>query len=432
MRKLFTKITNKLTIRASVIAVLFAAAIVPAVAFAWGPDRTTFTEAEPADYVTFNSITDNRKWGDERNFMRIRDIASGETFKDSESLQPGKQYEILILYHNNAKSTLNASGVAIAQNAYARTEVPALVRAGESNVKAMSYVGASNANPAYVYDHIDLTNSTSGDIALRYVKNTAKITSNGAVNGTAISEDLFGSNGTPLGYDSLNGVLPGCDQYSGYITYTVVADSPNFTFTKDVRLAGTKEWKDDVTVNKGDKVEYRLRYQNTGTVEQTNVVFKDVLPKGLTYVNDATDLINGNYPDGKRLDNSINGDGVNVGNYAPNGAGYIFLFATADGDPCTVLTNTESVETRNGNLQDSATARINGNCATPVAALPTTGPVEVIAGLIGIAAMTVGIVYYVKSRRDLEQALHNAQTHPTLTKLDDVKPVEPFESTDKK
>jgi len=41
-------------------------------------------------------------------------------------------------------------------------------------------------------------------------------------------------------------------------------------------------------------------------------------------------------------------------------------------------------------------------------------------------------VYYVKSRRDLEQALHNAQTHPTLTKLDDVKPVEPFESTDKK
>jgi Flp pilus assembly protein TadG len=45
--------------------------------------------------------------------------------------------------------------------------------------------------------------------------------------------------------------------------------------------------------------------------------------------------------------------------------------ARETGDPCTVLTNTASVETRNGNLQDSATVRINGNCATPVAALPT-------------------------------------------------------------
>jgi uncharacterized repeat protein (TIGR01451 family) len=426
MRTFIKNMTEKLSTRTSFVAItLVVAAIVPAVAFAWGPNRPTFTEANPADYVTFNSITDNRKWGDERNFMRIREAGTEGAFTDVATLQPGKQYDVVILYHNNAKTSLNASGVGVAQNAYARTEIPALVRKGQSNVKAMSYVGASNANPAYVYDHIDFTNNTTGDIALRYVKGSAKLTSNGAVNGAAISENLFTSTGTPIGYDALNGTLPGCDEFSGYIMYRLIADSPDFTFTKDVRLAGTKDWKDDVTVNKGDKVEYRLRYQNTGTVEQRDVVMKDVLPKGLTYVSGETDMINGNYPNGKRIDDSINGDGVNVGHYAPNGAGYIFLFAKADGDPCTVLTNTASVETRNGNLRDTATVRINGNCEKPVEALPTTGPIEVISGLMGIAAITIGVIYYMKSRRELEDALRSAQTHPTMTKVDDLTPAEP-------
>lgn len=424
MRTLITKFTSKISKRVAVsLTTLVAVVIVPAAAFAWGPDRPTFTQQAPADHITFNSITNNPKWGDERNFMRIRDIASGETFRDTANLQPGKQYEVVIIYHNNAASNLNL----VAQNAFARTEVPALVRSGQSNVKAMSYVGASNSSPTSVYDHIDLTNTTNADIALRYVKNTAKITSNGAVNGAPIAESLFGANGTPIGYDSLNGQLPGCDQYSGYITYTVTADSPNFTFAKDVRLAGTKEWNDAITVNNGAKVEYRLSYKNTGTIEQKNVVMKDVLPQGINYVNNETDLVNSNNPNGKRLDNSINGDGVNVGNYAPGGAGYIYLFGTVNAAPCTVLTNNASVETTNGNLGDSAKVQVAGNC---VQALPTTGPVEVIAGLVGIAAITVGIVYYVKSRKDLEDALYHAQTHPSMTKTDST--TAPAETTDKK
>ena len=422
MRTFITTTTHKLVSRMNVsLAVLAAAVIVPTVTLAWGPDRPTYTQEVPADHVTFNSITNNPKWGDERNFMRIRDIAANESFGDSENLQAGKQYEVIILYHNNAASNLNDSGVGIAKNAYARTEIPAIVRSGASNVKAMSYVGASNANPTSVYDDISLNNSTNADIALRYVKGTAKLTNNGAANGSTISENLFSSNGIALGFDSLNGTLPGCDHYSGYITYTVVADAPGFTFAKDVRLAGTKDWKNDITVNAGDKVEYRLSYQNTGTTDQNNVVMKDVLPQGITYVAGQTDLINGNYPDGKRLDDSINGDGVNIGNYATSANAYLYLFGTVSAAPCSVLTNTASVETTNGNREATAVVRVGGACA---AALPTTGPVEVIAGLVGIAAITVGVVYYFKSRRELEQALHNAQTHPTLTKVDDPKPVE--------
>lgn len=420
MKTYITRITTEMPARfaAAMSVLLLALIMIPATVLAWGPDRPTFTQQNPADYVTFNSITNNPKWGDERNFMRIRDIASGETFKDTATLTAGKQYEVIILYHNNAKTSLNASGAGVAQNAYARTEIPAIVRSGTSAVKAMSYVGASNANPTAVYDHIDLNNSTNADIALRYVKGTAKLTNNGGANGTAITEDLFGDNGTKLGFDSLNGSLPGCDHYSGYITYTLVADTPGFTFKKDVRLAGTKEWKDSITVNNGDKVEYRLAYKNVGTTEQKNVVMKDVLPKGITYVNGQTDLVNSNNPNGKRIGDTINGDGVNIGNYAAGAAGYLYLFGTVNTTPCNPLVNKASVETTNGNREDTATVQVGGSC---VEALPTTGPAEVIMGLVGIAAITVGVVYYIKSRKDLEDALHNAQSHPSMTKTDEKK-----------
>ena len=51
-------------------------------AYAWGPERATFTMEKPASYVTFDSITDNQSSesvgiGDERNFVRVR--KAGET-----------------------------------------------------------------------------------------------------------------------------------------------------------------------------------------------------------------------------------------------------------------------------------------------------------------------------------------------------------------
>ena len=53
------------------VAVIAAAIIVPAAVLAWGPDRPTFTIEQPANYVTFNSITNNPVHGDERNFVLL-------------------------------------------------------------------------------------------------------------------------------------------------------------------------------------------------------------------------------------------------------------------------------------------------------------------------------------------------------------------------
>ena len=82
--------------------------------------------------------------------------------------------------------------------------------------------------------------ASHGDVALRYVPGTAKIFSNGAVNGQALSDNLF-KNGTPLGYDKLDGNLPGCNQSPATLPLNLLWISQTLTlirlFQKQVRTS---------------------------------------------------------------------------------------------------------------------------------------------------------------------------------------------------
>lgn len=420
MRTFITHISSKLSTRfvAAFGTLFILAALLPAVAQAWGPERPTFTIQTPASYITFNSITNNPAHGDERNFMQVREqTASNESYADDISLTAGKQYVVYVYYHNNAAANLNL----VAQHAYARAEVPAVVPNGQTK-QAAAYVGASNANPTNVYDDIRFKNTTGADIALRYVPGSTTIHNFGSTNGATMPDTILSSGGVKLGYNALDGNLPGCSEYAGYVTFRVQADQPNFTFKKDVRASGTKEWKDAVSVAPGAKVDYLLTYTNTGSTQQNDVVLKDQLPQGMNYVPGSSKLTNASNPNGKVVGDGISTTGLNIGNYTAGSNAFLVFSAIANGAPCTTMTNTAAVETNNGSSKDTATVQIAGNCApiTPTA-LPTTGPVEVIAGLIGIAAITVGVVYYLKSRKDLEDALHQAQAYPTPTKSNEIK-----------
>ncbi len=416
MRTFITKLTSRFSPKITGLSIaLLALLTIPASVLAYGPERPTFTQSNPADYVTFNSITNNPTYGDERNFMRVRDVAAGTQTGDVADIKPGKEYEVNIFFHNNAKSSLNASGQGVAQNAYARTELPAVIKKGGAATSAMAYVGASNANPKEVYDYIDIKNNTAADMVLHYVPGSATIHSQGSVNNSKLPDSFFKASGAPIGYNTL-GTLPGCNEFAGYITYRFVADQANFTFKKDVRPVGSTEWKDSATVKPGDKVEYLLSYKNTGTTEQKDIMFKDILPKGLNYVAGTSKLTNGNNPNGLKMTDHISQGGLNVGDYLPNGAVYLVFQATVDPNaPCSTLTNIAEANTNNGNRTDTANVLVTKDNCTPAApvtpgALPTTGPAEVIAGLIGVAAITLGVIYYIKSRKDLDLALHDAQS----------------------
>lgn len=442
---------QRLPKRASAVATMIAAAIiVPATLLAWGPDRQTYTMEHPADHVVFNSITNNSAYGDERQFVQIKEAGTpNSSYSTNASLVAGKEYQVYVYYHNNAASNLNDAAhnyAGIAHGAFIRMAMPATVN---SNTGATAYVGAANANPQQVWSDIHMTSANGSPVALRYVAGSAAITSFGAVNGKTLPDSIV-TTGAPLGYNALDGNVPGCNEYAGYVTFRFKADQPNFEVTKQVREQGTTAWQKSVTTTPGKTVEYKLSYKNTGTTTQNNVVINDKLPAGMHYVAGSTVLVNANNPNGKTASDNITSGGINIGNYEPGANAFIRFAATVPAEAAlqcnvtTKLTNTVTAETNNGNKSDTADVMTSTTCqpgminvcnlqtkqtekiketdfnsskysknlqdcvvpATPTAPvtpteLPHTGPTATIVSILGLGSLIAAGSYYVASRRAL-------------------------------
>ena len=289
--------------------------------FAWGPERTTYTNESPANYATFNSITNNAAVGDERNFVRVGEVGSSEPYADTIEVEPGKEYEVYIYYHNDAASNTNESGYGMATNARISSAYPTILHSDSkgmiSGIVTWSYVTPDSPNDAKtgkVWDEAYLTTKTDG-VVLRYKTGTATIHNDGKTDGSTLPVDLFTENGTPIGYNKLTGNLPGCAEYSGYITYTLVAEKVETTLEKQVSLDG-QTWSDHVTAKPGDYVTYRITFYNTGNTNLTNVILKDVHDDGLTLKSGSTVLYDVDHVEGLSVNDIIDLSGYNTGDAA--------------------------------------------------------------------------------------------------------------------
>lgn len=199
-------------------------------ASAWGPERTTYTNEKPADYATFNSITNNVAVGDERNFVRVGEVGSTDPYRDEIEIVPGKEYEVYIYYHNDAGSDTNQSGYGMATNTRVSSGYPTTLNKGDrgmvSGIISWSYVTPEKPNDPQtgsVWDEAYLTTNTDG-VVLKFKAASAVIHNSGAANGSILPTALFSKEGTPIGFNKLAGTIPGCAEYSGHITYTLVAE----------------------------------------------------------------------------------------------------------------------------------------------------------------------------------------------------------------
>ncbi|QHN43098.1 DUF11 domain-containing protein [Candidatus Mycosynbacter amalyticus] len=369
MKKLFAALRSAPK-RVATLAIVAAAIAVPASLYAWGPDRPTYTMQDPADHVTFNSITDNAKYGDERNFVQIREAGTG-TYGENINIQPGKEYEVFVYYHNNAATRLNSAEngyKGIAQNAKMRIQMPASVAAGQK-ARVTGVLSADNAQPQQVWDEAYGTSTSNDTMYLRYTQGSATIHNLGTTNGATMPDSLFGE-GAPLGYNSLDGKLPGCNEYAGYVTFRFKAVQPNFEVSKQVSKAGANSYSENVTVNPGDSVNYKIQYKNTGTVKQDNVVINDVLPKGVTYVPGTTYYATGNSNGQwvKSTSDNVTKGGINIGTFSPGANAYVaFTAKVASNDELekcgtNVLTNKAQAITENGTKEDTADVTTNKEC----------------------------------------------------------------------
>ncbi|MBR1801668.1 DUF11 domain-containing protein [Candidatus Saccharibacteria bacterium] len=391
---------------------------VSAASTAWGPERPTFTWAEPAEYVTFNSITDNPKIGDERNFVRIRKAGTDDKYVDKVTLEVGQEYEVGIWFHNNAKSKLNTkeyNGVGIAENVRLRVEQPEKITGGTSGV-IKGIISSTNSDPAEVWDVAYAYSEST--VLTRYVANSAKITSLGTIDGEILSsEAMFGENGAKLGYwNDLWGTLPGCNEYSGYVTYRFVVDQAGFNISKTVSKENDNNYVEEITVKPGDTLDFKIDYTNTGTINQKSIIAYDHMPNGLTYVS-GTSFFKANFnTEGNFVSDKLFDGGINLGDFTPGDNMSLTYKVEVEDDktifPCgdTKVYNNASIATANGTGYDKVAITVHRDCEPDEPEeLPETGPTEIMLALIVVTGLGVGVAYYVASRKQVAKLTNSAK-----------------------
>lgn len=296
LRKILSYAPKKAMVACGVIA----AVAIPFAVGAYGPERPTYTIEHPADHITFNSITNNPNIGDERNFVAARDTGSGsKTWNANEiTVQEGKEYIVRMYVHNNAAANLNL----VAENVNAKFNVPTTTG---NSVTVSGILSSSNATPNEYWDSVNFVSEKAFNLA--YVPGSALWENNGigaGGSGIKMADSVVENAGVALGYNALDGRIPGCFQYAGYLTFKV---KPQFQhnvaigLTKSVALHNdiadpsdkldNTAWKQSVDAKPGDVVDYVIDYRNAGDVNQLGVVIRDILPSNMTYVPGSTKYV---------------------------------------------------------------------------------------------------------------------------------------------
>ncbi len=424
---------NKKKIVVSALALaLLGGFVVGAKASAWGPERDVYTNENPAPQAVFNSITNNAAVGDERDFVRIVEVKNDGTkdpYKNELTIRAGHDYEVYIYYHNNASASYNTAEEqfkGVARNVRVSAAFPQSLEAGETG-EVNAIISAERTLVKEVYDEAKVT--AEEKVKLAYISGSAKIYNGGEANGSVLSTNLFSEEGTLIGYNTLNGVIYGCDEYSGQIVFRIRATGvvePSSTFEMDKKVSKDRgeTWLDDVELEPGQEAEFRIMVRNTGNVVQDITVF-DTLEDGvgMEYVVGTTRIVaNGTEMIVKDEDGGalFNG-GVRVGKIKAGENAEIYYkvkIKAVDSFSCgkTILYNLAGASAKrvdgddegNGNgvatQHDKVRVEVNRNDKTCLPQeLPSTGPAELVLAGIVVAGLIVGVFYYINSKRTLKR-----------------------------
>lgn len=325
MKNLFSRMPKKVLV---VLGSLVATFGIAAAATAWFPERPTYTIENPAPHVTFNSITNNPNEGDERAFFELKDATNTQPNGFSHTmndLKGGQELLLRMYVHNNAADNLNTvpdgqgGFKGIARNTKVRVFLPTAT--DQTALRANAYISADNATPREVADTINLGGSTP--FGVEYVPGSAVIHTNAVPAGMALSDSIV-TTGAPIGYNQLDGKMPGCFQYSAIVTIKVKVKAPRYTIAKQVRFAGqtAADWKESVTAKPGDKLEWSIKFRNTGSTQLKDVKIVDEVPTGVNVVPGSIVMYDANFPNGYRVpDSAIQANGrqlnIGIGNHNP-------------------------------------------------------------------------------------------------------------------
>ncbi len=279
--------------------------------------------------IIFNTISDS-VIGNEKNYVSARECTvsgGGGATKDTIwnaneiEVEDGKTYIIRMYVHNNNPNGRDA----VAEDTKVSFNIPTV---SSREIKINGYINSSNASPSeYVDDVIFISDQA---FHFEYIYGSALLENNKVgLGGIKLDDAIVNAKtgGVLIGYDALDGRVPGGYEYDNFVTIQVkvVYDNEFYTEVK-ARLADSedKTWYNTINAKVGDKVEFQIQYENKSNESHRNVMIRDVLPKSLKYVDDTTKIFNTKYPDGAQVvENTIATNGLNIGHYAAGANAYI-------------------------------------------------------------------------------------------------------------
>lgn len=293
-------------------------------------------EAYPGTIV-FNSISDS-VIGHEYNFVGAREDTGvnngeGNVWNGNEiTAEDGKTYLIRLYVHNN-----NPNGEdAVAEDVRVAFNIPV---EHSRTVQVNGFITSSNATPSKYWDYVNFVSDTP--FHLEYIYGSALLENNGiGAGGLQLSDEIVtaagSKDGVLIGYQALDGRIPGCYQYSSYITVKVrVVYDYAFSVESNVRLIGSNadSWHTTIEAQPDDILEFQITYQNTDEFTQSDVVVAAILPTGLQYVKGSTmlyDMSRENINGRPIEEDSIAGDGIHIGSFAPGAYARVCFNAKVD------------------------------------------------------------------------------------------------------
>lgn len=312
-------------------------------------DKITFNsiEIQESDYDWYQSHPDaniqdlKNVLESEPNFVGAREntginAGAGNVWNGNEiSVEDGKTYLVRLYAHNNNPGGWNA----VAEDVKVNFDIEATEKVdGKYESTVFGSINSSNANPTRVYDHVDF--QSDHNFHLEYVYGSALLENNGDAAGQLPDSIMEG--GTLIGFNSLDGRVPGGYTYANNVTIEVkVVYDYDFMVENKVRLVGEKEWQQSVDAQVGDQVQFLIQYKNVSEETQTAVVLRDTLPSNLRYVESTTKIKNSLHPKWENINEDyLVNDGIGVGSYSSGSNVYLMFTAEVVDDNLTQGSNT--------------------------------------------------------------------------------------------
>lgn len=278
-------------------------------------DDTTYTVSQPPKSIVFNRITDNKDWGDEHDFVLVKDVtdkykgyssiaelAQGkEGFNKEAELHEGHLYMVKTLVHNDADKSLNL----VAKNTKVNTA--ATPNPDNTSIELKTTISADNcgatsdnAGSKCAVSGVATLKRKDGDTNSYAIENDSgwfdhTLYFNGergfGTSGFALNEAEAANDkvGVLIGSKQLDGNMVG-DDAAGYVISFIRVESmhPSFSLYNNVSVVNPNVANKDramptiVRANPGDTVEYKVEYDTHSPIKDMKL--RSYLFPGAKYV----------------------------------------------------------------------------------------------------------------------------------------------------